>query len=104
MTAPGEADCGPENSQQTDASNRLHDSIFVSSDAPVYDVPMSVIHRPLPSSTDEHKVFTLYTLWLAVQHEVSNQHNCHIIQPAEALHCRCSSLLNECNKVMTSHQ
>lgn len=58
MTAPGGADCGPEDCQQTDVSNRLHDSIFVSSDAPVYDVPMSVIHRPLPSSTDENKVST----------------------------------------------
>lgn len=33
----------------------LHDSVFVSEDAPVYDVPMRVIHRPLQSFTDEQK-------------------------------------------------
>ena len=37
-------------------SNPLHESIFVSEDAPVYHVPMHVIHRPLQSTTDENKV------------------------------------------------
>ena len=31
-------------------------SIFVTDDAPVHDVPMSVIKRPLPSALDEGKV------------------------------------------------
>lgn len=34
----------------------LHESIFVSENDPVYDVPMSVIHRPLQSFTEEGKV------------------------------------------------
>ena len=38
------------------APNPLHESVFVSDDAPVYDVPMHVIHRPLQSTTDENKV------------------------------------------------
>ena len=36
--------------------NPLHESIFVSDDAPVYEVPMQVIHRPLQSFTNENKV------------------------------------------------
>lgn len=31
-------------------------SKFATEDAPVYDVPMSVINRPLPSELDESKV------------------------------------------------
>ncbi len=42
--------------QQQPKPNPLHESIFVSDDAPVYDVPMQVIHRPLQSFTDEAKV------------------------------------------------
>lgn len=42
--------------QSSRQSNPLHESIFVSDDAPVYDVPMNVIHRPLQSTTDENKV------------------------------------------------
>ena len=38
------------------APNPLHESAFVSDDAPVHDVPMHVIHRPLQSTTDENKV------------------------------------------------
>ena len=38
------------------SSNPLHESIFVSENDPVYDVPMSVIHRPLQSFTEEGKV------------------------------------------------
>ena len=34
----------------------LHASIFVSSDAEVHQVPMSIIHRPLPSVLDQDKV------------------------------------------------
>ncbi|DBB12044.1 TPA: Sulfiredoxin [Trebouxia sp. C0006] len=40
------------------APNPLHESAFVSDDAPVHDVPMHVIHRPLQSTTDENKVRT----------------------------------------------
>lgn len=47
---------GREPSGRSDTSNRLHDSIFVSADAPVYDVPMCAIHRPLQSATDNQKV------------------------------------------------
>ena len=36
--------------------NPLHESIFVSENDPVYDVPMNVIHRPLQSFTEEGKV------------------------------------------------
>ena len=38
------------------APNRLHESVFVSDDTPVHDVPLHVIHRPLQSTTDENKV------------------------------------------------
>ncbi len=38
------------------APNPLHESVFVSDDTPVHDVPMHVIHRPLQSTTDENKV------------------------------------------------
>ena len=34
----------------------LHASIFVSSNAEVHQVPMSIIHRPLPSVLDQDKV------------------------------------------------
>lgn len=40
------------------AADGLHGSIFVSADAPVYDVPLSVIHRPLQSTTNCQKVLT----------------------------------------------
>ncbi len=36
--------------------NPLHESVFVSNDTPVHDVPMHIIHRPLQSTTDESKV------------------------------------------------
>ena len=38
----------------------LHASIFVSSDAEVHQVPMSIIHRPLPSVLDQDKVSLAY--------------------------------------------
>lgn len=44
--------------------NPLHESIFVSGDDPVYDIPMSVIHRPLQSFTEESKVYRRYFSWL----------------------------------------
>lgn len=34
----------------------LHASIFVSSDAEVHQIPMSIIHRPLSSVLDQDKV------------------------------------------------
>lgn len=36
--------------------DRPESSIFARSDAPVHNVPMSVIRRPLPSELDEAKV------------------------------------------------
>lgn len=59
MTAGGEAvaaDSHPATQQRHTSPNPLHDSVFVSADAPVYDVPMRVIHRPLQSYTTEAKV------------------------------------------------
>ena len=56
MGTHGTPDSGTDTLADPGVSHRLHDSIFVSADAPVYDVPMSVIHRPLQSSTDEEKV------------------------------------------------
>ena len=44
------------NSRDPASSPDLHESIFVSPDAPIHDVPMRVIHRPLQSFTDENKV------------------------------------------------
>ena len=41
---------------QSASTSDLHHSVFVSPDAPVYDVPKRVIHRPLQSFTDENKV------------------------------------------------
>ena len=39
-----------------DDKDDLHSSIFVSSEAEVHQVPMSIIHRPLPSVLDQDKV------------------------------------------------
>ena len=52
MSESGSA-CAEKN---TTSSADLHESVFVSEEAPVYDVPMRVIHRPLQSFTDEQKV------------------------------------------------
>lgn len=47
---------GMSQPQNPGRPNPLHKSVFVSEDAPVYDVPISVIHRPLQSYIDENKV------------------------------------------------
>ena len=43
-----------------DDKDDLHASIFVSSDAEIHQVPMSIIHRPLPSVLDQDKVSLAY--------------------------------------------
>lgn len=50
---------------QSHSPNPLHESIFVSENDPVYDVPMNVIHRPLQSFTEEGKVSSRDTLLIA---------------------------------------
>lgn len=65
MGTQGTPDSGTDTLPDPGVSHRLHESIFVSADAPVYDVPMSVIHRPLQSSIDEKKV-SLFKLKLCL--------------------------------------
>lgn len=45
---------GPANCSSTDRSSSS--SIFVPEDAPVYDIPVSAINRPLQSAVDPSKV------------------------------------------------